>query len=110
MSGIVIYVFSKYCNDNLTLLQIVGIFLVVHTIYEAKDMLCYSEYFHIFHGKNLSNIPGANNSFLNTIGDTLGGLLGVLVSPYIFTSMTPETVVMVAIAYIVLYLLLQPVG
>ncbi len=108
LSGIVIYSFSKYYYDNLTLLHIVGIYLVIHTVYETKDMLCYnSEYFHYFYGKSPSETPEANNSFLNTIGDTIGGLLGVLVCPFIFTNITSKTIAILVNATIVLWFLLR---
>jgi len=75
--GFVFFIIMKFYNAKLSFNLILILFLVIHTIYEIKDTLCYF-------GINFFNNNKINyfmdNSYLNSIGDTIFGLLGVYIA------------------------------
>ena len=70
LSGINLYLFTNIININ----HKFKLILLIHTIYEIKD-------FYIAYISNTSNNEDPDydfNSFLNSIGDTIACILGVL--------------------------------
>lgn len=75
--GFIFFIFMNYYNSKLSFNLILILFLIIHTVYEIKDTLCYF-------GVNFFNNNKINyfmdNSYLNSIGDTIFGLLGVYIA------------------------------
>lgn len=79
------------------------IWLIIHTIYEIKDILN-SYYFKIKYNetKPYLYILFSNNSYINSIGDTIYAILGVLFGVLLCTSFKKiETYILLAIMTIV---------
>ena len=76
--GFVFFIIMKYYNAKLSFNLILILFFVIHTIYEIKDTLCYFG-INLFNNKKIDSYF-MNNSYLNSIGDTIFGLLGVYIA------------------------------
>ena len=84
-AGVIIYVAAKRFFPKLSLMQILILNLIIHSIYEMEDMLCYHEELFIkIYGKKPAESWWGNNSFLNTIGDTIFSLGGSIIAPMLF--------------------------
>ena len=75
-SGFMFYLTLKYIYPDLSLLKIFILWIIVHTIYEIKDLL---SYFNI----RVSNIRWSDNSYMNSIFDTIFAIIGFFIAYYI---------------------------
>lgn len=73
--GFIFLIVMKHLYSKMSFIFIFFLYLVIHTIYEIKDTLCYFG-INIISNKE-SNNYFMNNSYLNSIGDTIFALLGV---------------------------------
>ena len=84
-AGVIFYVAAKRFFPKLSLMQILIINLILHSIYEIKDMLCYHEELFIkIYGKKPAESYWGNNTFSNTIGDTIFSLVGSVLASVLF--------------------------
>lgn len=67
LAGALIYLYTKYIYKNISITNAFIIFIIIHTIYELKDLKYY-----------LTNDCGYwnNNSVINSIGDTIFAMVG----------------------------------
>jgi hypothetical protein len=79
--GLVYYITIKNIYPKMSFNKIFWIFLILHTIYEVKDLLCYNDWICINIFQSCSDL---DNSYNNSVGDTIAALFGVVVAPEIF--------------------------
>ena len=75
-SGFIFYLTLKYLYPEFSLLKIFILLIIVHTIYEIKDLL---SYFNI----KVSSEKWSDNSYMNSIFDTIFALIGFFVAYYV---------------------------
>ena len=75
-SGFMFYLTLKYLYPEFSLLKIFILLIIVHTIYEIKDLL---SYFNI----KVSSEKWSDNSYMNSIFDTIFALIGFFVAYYV---------------------------
>jgi hypothetical protein len=80
LSGIVMATFLQY-GTNYSKFVITIIVLIIHSIYEINDLRYY--YTGNSDDKTSEDYKWKNNSFVNTIGDTIAAILGVYISFYL---------------------------
>lgn len=84
-AGVIFYVAANRFFPELSFIQILVLNFIFHSIYELKDMICYHEKLFIkIYGKKPSESYWGNNTFANSIGDTIFSLGGTMISPMLF--------------------------
>ena len=78
-AGLVGYVAMKYLYPKMSLFNIFWILVFFHTLYEIKDLLCYNEWICVNIFNSCSDL---DNSYINSIGDTIAAMLGIAIGPY----------------------------
>ena len=76
-SGFIFYLTLKYLYPKLSLLTIFIIWVILHTIYEIKDLLSYFKIY-VYEDKKWNN-----NSVINSVFDTIFAIFGLLIAYYI---------------------------
>ena len=94
LTGYVIYVLVKTYDSKIGLEKVLLICFVIHTIYEMKDMICYNEsLFNIIYGQKVEKARWADNSFANSVSDTIFSLIGTALGPVIAPRVTNITAI-----------------
>ena len=81
-AGVVGYILIKYLYPKISLFNAFWILVFFHTLYEIKDLLCYNEWICVNVFNSCSDL---DNSYINSIGDTIAAMLGIVISPYFVT-------------------------
>lgn len=81
-SGFIFYLTLKYLYPKFSFFTIFIFWLILHTIYEIKDLM---SYFNIYiYKSDYNSIKNwNNNSIINSIFDTIFTLIGLLIAYYI---------------------------
>ena len=65
--------------------NIFWLFILLHTVYEVKDLLCYNEWICVNIFNSCSDL---DNSYINSIGDTIAAMLGLVIAPSLVSKIT----------------------
>ena len=76
LSGLIIYLYLKFIFRDISIIIAFMIMIVIHTIYELYDLLYYFKI-------TKNNTYWANNSLVNSIGDTVFAIIGFFIATQI---------------------------
>lgn len=84
-SGIIGFIVIKYLYPKMSFFNIFWLFILLHTVYEVKDLLCYNEWICVNIFNSCSDL---DNSYINSIGDTIAAMLGLVIAPSLVSKIT----------------------
>ena len=93
LTGVFLYCFLAYYFKKISKTKIILIVLLLHSIYEIKDMLYY---FGLVEGNHWSN-----NSPLNILGDTICCLVGSLLIMKLFKNIDRFVLKLISVFYFI---------
>jgi len=92
-TGFILFIIIKIIFPKITLVDNFLIVMCIHTIYEIKDM-CYAYIHH-------NGSKWTNNSFINSIGDTICAAFGFIVGYIALNNASNSTIILMMLLYVI---------